>query len=147
MAEGASLLDLGDGSADLGGVPSLPLNDTVGPLPGSQSAYLYITDNRVTDHQLTTSLWLNAVLGIVCFLAFCVLQRSVFPLHYRYRLHSPWVTVKPRALASKGLKSLWHWLAIALSANEADILRSSGLDAIVGGALSHNSCCSSSCAC
>lgn len=100
-------------------------------------------------------LWLNALLGLICFLAFCILQRSVFPEHYRFRLvstrcwqlqvvgyrkvaleqpvpaghsnmawvdvvgvdlltHMPGVqvapstTVKPRPLATRGLRSLWY---------------------------------------
>jgi hypothetical protein len=56
MAEGASLLELGGGSsAGLGGVPPSYLNGTDGHPAGYQAAYLYITDNHVTDHQLTTS--------------------------------------------------------------------------------------------
>lgn len=31
-------------------------------------------------------LWLNALLGLIFFLAFCILQRSVFPQHFRFRL-------------------------------------------------------------
>ncbi|KAF8073110.1 AAP5 [Scenedesmus sp. PABB004] len=102
----------------------LAANDT-------HAAYLSITDNQVTDSQLTTSLWLNVLLGSICFVAFCILQRSVFPRHYRYRLHSASVTVKPRQLAEKGLVSLWDWLRKALFTTEAELLRGVGLDAMV----------------
>lgn len=54
--------------------------------PQQQQDILYITDNRVTDSQLTTSLWLNALLGFIFFCLFCILQRTVFPQHYRFRL-------------------------------------------------------------
>jgi len=44
------------------------------------------------DLALTVSpsrrLWFNAVLGAICFIAFCFLQRSAFPRHYRHRLVS-----------------------------------------------------------
>jgi hypothetical protein len=56
MAEGASLQELGGGSsAGLGRVPPLSLNETDVHPAAYQAAYLYITDNHVTDHQLTTS--------------------------------------------------------------------------------------------
>lgn len=47
------------------------------------------------------------MLGLVCLVAFSVLQRSCFPLHYRFRLLSPNVTIKPRPLPTKGWSSLW----------------------------------------
>lgn len=43
----------------------------------------------------------------MCLVAFSVLQRSFFPKHYRYRLTSESVTIKPQALATKGWSSLW----------------------------------------
>jgi hypothetical protein len=56
MAAGNTLMELGPGSsAGLGGVPPLSMNSTDVHPAGYQAAYLYITDNHVTDHQLTTS--------------------------------------------------------------------------------------------
>eukprot|EP00775_Hariotina_reticulata_P011017 gene11017-11171_t len=95
------------------------------------SPYLTITSNVVSDSQLTTALWLNTLLGMLCFIAFCFLQRSVFPRHYRYRMVSQSVTVKPKSLPTEGPESLWAWLVQALTATDAEILRSSGLDAMV----------------
>eukprot|EP00879_Flechtneria_rotunda_P017163 GHRR01017975.1.p1 GENE.GHRR01017975.1~~GHRR01017975.1.p1 ORF type:complete len:523 (+),score=135.69 GHRR01017975.1:795-2363(+) len=112
--------------AELGLNTSLPINETE-----PEQSYLYITDNRVTDSQLTTSLWLNALLGSLCLIAFCILQRSVFPKHYRYRQVSDSVTVKPRFLPTKGWSSLWAWLPNALFTPNQEIMRSAGMDAIV----------------
>jgi hypothetical protein len=60
-----------------------------------------------TENKQTHSLWLNAVLGLVCLVAFSVLQRSCFPRHYRYRLVSNSVSIKPRPLPTKGWSSFW----------------------------------------
>ena len=37
------------------------------------------------------------ILGSICFIAFCFLQRSAFPLHYRYRLVGSGVRAKGAA--------------------------------------------------
>jgi hypothetical protein len=65
------------------------------------------TNQKPTKKTHQNSLWLNATLGLACVLAFSVLQRSFFPRHYRYRLLSNSVTIKPRALPTKGWSSLW----------------------------------------
>lgn len=40
-------------------------------------------------------LWLNALLGFIFFCLFCILQRTVFPQHYRFRLVGAWHSHPP----------------------------------------------------
>jgi len=65
------------------------------------------TNEQTKQKNKKNSLWLNATLGLVCVVAFSFLQRSFFPRHYRYRLVSESVTVKPRPLPTEGWSSLW----------------------------------------
>ena len=44
---------------------------------------------------------------------------------------SPSVTIKPRPLPTRGWRSLWQWLVNAITTPDSEILKSSGMDAIV----------------
>jgi hypothetical protein len=56
-------------------------------------------------------LWLNTLLGMLCFIAFCFLQRSVFPKHYRYRM----VRLLQSNIIAKAPQQLTHELMCVLA--------------------------------
>ncbi|KAK2078620.1 hypothetical protein QBZ16_003460 [Prototheca wickerhamii] len=86
-------------------------------------------NTAVSGQNIITGLWFNTIIGLVLLLLFIWL-RGVFRF-YQARLLSPHVERKPPAMKLKGHHRLWSWLKPVFSVPDEELLRSSGLDALV----------------
>jgi len=90
---------------------------------------MFCIQNRLSDDQIVNSMRLNAVLGLLCLIAFDLLySRLIF---YRIRTILPRVTVKPPPLPSSGWWQFWRWLGHCIMTSDRDVLASSGMDALI----------------
>jgi DNA-directed RNA polymerase III subunit RPC2 len=78
---------------------------------------------------LIQAIYINVVLGVLCFLGFGLLRGWVKV--YRARLLSPATSVKPKPLPVGGVRQLWSWIVPVLSQSEIEMLESAGMDAVM----------------
>ncbi|GMH42492.1 hypothetical protein BSKO_10411 [Bryopsis sp. KO-2023] len=86
-------------------------------------------DNNVDDRELVSSLWLNALLGIVTLVSFGLLHRKM--VVYKIRTVLPQVTVKPPRLPSTGWKQYSAWIYRTVLTTDQDLLASAGMDSLM----------------
>jgi len=90
----------------------------------------YVCSNTTTTgDNIVTAIVIDALLGWLCWVGF-VLWRGFFPV-YRGREVLPGVRYRPPALSLKGIGRYWNWMWPSFGINDAEFLKSAGLDALV----------------
>ncbi|KFM24963.1 Uncharacterized protein RSN1 [Auxenochlorella protothecoides] len=123
------------------------MNDTLGPPPPAPGYKITLgTDpdtnacqnstspicfnTAVSGQNIITGLWFNAIIGIVM-LGLFIAWRGTFSF-YQARLDSPHVTRKPPRMKLTGHHRIWSWLVPVFTISDEELVRSAGLDALVG---------------
>lgn len=88
-----------------------------------------VIDNSVSGDNLVTSIFVNAILGLLCLLGF-VIWRTQFGI-YTTREHVPGVKKRPAKLPTNGFNRVWSWMALVRSVSDKEFLASAGFDALV----------------
>ncbi|KAI3425049.1 hypothetical protein D9Q98_008427 [Chlorella vulgaris] len=115
-----------------------PTNSTSGyEVSFSSSSCLNTTSpvcysTAISGENLITGMWVNLILGLLCYLAFVLFRGMRGFEFYHARLLLPTVSRKPPQLALHGHRRLWGWLQPVFTVSDEELVRSAGLDALVG---------------
>lgn len=88
-------------------------------------------NTAISGENLITGMWLNFLLGLMCYLGFVLFRGKKGFEFYHARLLLPCVSRKPPQLKLHGHERLWGWLLPVFKVSDEELVRSAGLDALI----------------
>lgn len=87
-------------------------------------------DSKVSDQQIVSGMTTSLTVGVICLLAFLYLREKC--KSYEARLYLPEVLIKPPQYRGSWLYRQWAWLIPVFTISDAELVKTAGLDALVG---------------